>query len=225
MKSILKKTMVIGISILFFVTTTIPALSAVQEHSNEKDQEISISELPSIKQNSRVNQTISKNTGLVPEDLSRFISRLSTEGQDLDTIRDLIEWLLNKSEYPFLSFLISQIFQMNRLQDRYVIISFGWNYNLNPFKQSELELIRPLTIWQYTTDSTMFTIPSTTILISGDPFNIETVFGNQLGMMFRFRGIFGRNPEQRPQQSLTYMIGTVQNAWVVELPSFEFFSN
>ena len=124
MKSILKKTMVIGISILFFVTTTMSALSAVQEHSNENDQEISISELPSIKQNSRVNQTISKNTGLVPEDLSRFISRLSTEGQDLDTIRDLIEWLLNKSEYPFLSFLISQIFQMNRLQDQYIIEDF-----------------------------------------------------------------------------------------------------
>lgn len=215
--------MVIGICMLFFVTTIPSTLSALQQHSNENQQETSLTEPTSIQKDSSIHQPFSENSALTSEEVSRFISRLSTEKQDVDTISDLIEWLLNKSEYPFLSFLISQILSMDRLQDRDIIISFGWHYTLNPFKESEIDFVRPLTIWRHTTDSTLFTIPSTTILISKDPFNIETVFGNQLGVMFRFRGIYGINPEQRPQQSLTYMIGTVQNAWVVELPTFTLF--
>lgn len=221
MKTIMKKTLVMGIGILFLAVTMMPAFSAFQQNTSEKTQESEYIKKP-VSQTDQLNQIIYRNTDTMQNELFRFTSLISTAKQDMDTIRDLINWLLNKSGYPLLSFLLSQLLDMERLQDRDIIISAGWNYDINPLKRKEMDFIRPLTIWRYTDASEMFQMPSTTILISSDPLKIETVFGTQLGYMFRFRGIYGHNPQKLPEKSLTYMIGTVQNAGLIELPTVNF---
>jgi hypothetical protein len=221
MKTIMKKTLVIGIGILFLAVTMMPAFSAIQQNTSKKNQESEYIQKPE-SQTDQLNQIIYRDTDTMQNELFRFTSMISTAGQDMDTIRDLINWLLNKSDYPLLSFLLSQLMNMERLQDRDIIVSAGWNYDINPLKRKEMDFLRPLTLWQYTDTSDMFQMPSTTILISSDPLKIETVFGTQLGYMFRFRGIYGHNPQKLPEKSFTYMIGTVQNAGVLELPNLAF---
>ena len=105
------------------------------------------------------------------------------------------------------------------------MISAGWNYDVNPLKKTEVKVVKPLSLWKYADTSEKMNIPSITVLISGDPMKVETLVGNQFGFMYRFRGIYGHIPQQFPKQSLTYMIGTAQNAAAIELPTIDLFAS
>ena len=212
-----KKTVVIGILALLFGMTLAPNMTATtdQEVANAQNTDDNI-----IKSTEENNQEESFRTNL-----QSLISEINLRKDRFDGLKDLINWILNKSDYPLLASLFSRLMNTERLQGRDIIISAGWNYNMNPLKKTEFKVIKPIAVWKLRENSEMMKMPSTTILISSDPVKIETVMGNQLGFMFRFRGVYGYFPQQFPKQSFAYMIGTAKNAAAFELPSMNLFAS
>ncbi|MBS3749808.1 MAG: hypothetical protein KGY67_08955, partial [Candidatus Thermoplasmatota archaeon] len=161
--------------------------------------------------------------------IQSLLLNLNTQQNDNDGLREILEklldWLINKSDNTLISVLLSKLLNLDRLKNKEIVISVGWNYDINPLKKTEVKIVKPLSIWKYADTSEKMSMPSVTVLISSDPMKVETVVGNQLGFMYRFRGIYGHIPQQFPEQSFTYMIGTAQNAAALELPTMDLFAS
>lgn len=216
MNNLWKKTIAIGILTLLFGMTLGPSISSTS--TTVENEKTTVAETNVFK-NQKQDETILENYGLFQNNLQSFIFDIKDQETNLKDIKDLFEWLRNKSDYPILTFLLSRIMNVEKLQNRDIILSVGWNYDFNPLKKSEVEMIKPFSLWMYKDNSEKLNIPSMTVLISADPLSIETVEGNQVGFMFRFRGIYGHMPQQFPEKSMTYMIGTAQNAAALEIPT------
>ena len=105
--------------------------------------------------------------------------------------------------------------------DRQLIISAGWGLTLNPFKKTQTDFVKPITFWHYADQSDTMLIPSITASLTLNPFQVKSMMGSQLGVMIRFRGVYVNIPQQLPQQSFTFFIGSAKHILNVELPTFE----
>jgi hypothetical protein len=227
MKKIWKKTIVLGIFTLFLGMMLAPNLLAAEEHII-KQEEKTWSDPITNRQQPNVETMISEPETFQTE-IQSFLSSIESNQNDYNGLKEILEkllnWLINKSDNPLVSILLSKLLNLEKLQDREIVISVGWNYDLNPLKKTDIQMIKPLSIWKYADTSEKMNIPSVTILISGEPLAVETVMGNQLGFMYRFRGIYGHIPQQFPDQSFSYTIGTAQNAAALELPTMNLFAS
>ena len=226
MNKLWKKTIVLGIFALFLGMTLAPSLSASYQQETKNKEQTSYASILDY-QDFKVDEN--RDTDSFQNKLQSFLLDLNNQQADKDGIgeilKKLLNWLVNKSDNPLISILLSRLLNLERLQNREIVISAGWNYDFNPLKKTEFEMIKPLSLWKYADTSEKMNIPSITVLISGDPMTVETVVGNQFGFMYRFRGIYGNIPQQFPEQSFTYMIGTAQNAAALELPTMDLFAS
>jgi hypothetical protein len=115
--------------------------------------------------------------------------------------------------------LISYILQGELLKNKDIVISQGFNYNINPFKTISTDFMKPIVFWRYMESSEMFMTPCSTTIINFDPLEFKTLIGAQMGLLLRFRGIYIHIPKQMPEQSFTFFIGFARYAGGFELPS------
>lgn len=222
MNALWKKTIVLGTIALFLGMTLAPGISAIPPEENEKTNKLRQMDTL-IKEEKQTIEPIQTESNNIFSNLKTLISDLKTEQPDFDNIRELINWLINRTDAPVITYLLSELMDSQRLEGREIILSFGWNYDINPFKKNQFKILKPLTLWRYSEQSDMMNIPSTTIIISRNPVAIENVMGNQIGLMYRFRGVFGHVPDQLPQKSITYMVGSAKAVTAIELPTMNLF--
>lgn len=220
MKNIWKKGMILAIIALFISVSTAPAFSAVPK-SNEKNDTIAI-ELGSVKNDG--SQTIEK-LQLSEDEVASLQIKLSTlidlirSRTDKDSLFDLLQLFLNGNEYPILSKIINYLIDSQVLTNRQIIVSEGWCYDFNPFKKTQTDVMKPLTVWRYAEGSEKLPIPSTTTIIKFNPMETEHVGGGQIGLMVRFKGIYVHIPQKLPDQSFTFFIGFARHAGAFDLPT------
>ncbi|MFO8077485.1 MAG: hypothetical protein R6U21_02420, partial [Thermoplasmatota archaeon] len=215
-----KKGMILGIIALFISVSMAPALTAVPKNTEQKDT-IAI-ELASIASDgSQQIETLdltedeAANLQLSLTSLLELIRSI----KDKSSLIDLLQLFFNGNEYPILSKIITNLFNSQLLENRQIVVSEGWNYDLNPFKKTEKDVMKPLTIWRYAESSDKLPIPSSTSIIRFNPMETETYTGSQLGLLVRFKGIYVHIPQKLPEQSFTFFIGFARHAGAFELPT------
>lgn len=213
----MKKTVVLGIVFLFLIMMLVPSLTANQQQKMIREEKTSFSQ-------DHLEHLMHNAPQKIQNDLVSIIGALLREKNNFEDLQDIIDWLKNRADNPFISVILSRLLNLDRFKGKDLILSAGWNYDLNPFKKVNIKIMKPLTLWMYTDASNEAKFSSMSIVISMDPFNIEQVFGNQFGYMVRFRGFYGHMPQQYPKKSFTYMIGMAQNVLAVELPDFDLFA-
>lgn len=221
MNTIWKKIIVLGILTLFLTMSLAPSISA-----ERKEKEKTNNQLNSVKEVYREEKqviTASHTTLDEVTDLQILLADLTAEQRSFDNIKELINWFVNQSDSTLISYLISQLMDTQRLTEREIILSFGWNIDINPLKKDQFKIMKPLLLWKFMDGSDLMNIPSTTVLISKDPVTVERIVGNQIGFMYRFRGIYGHVTNQLPEKSFTYMIGSAKGVTAIELPNMNLF--
>ena len=101
------------------------------------------------------------------------------------------------------------------------ILSQGWGYNLNFFRDSTYKIIsnKKLVFWRYGERSVENDIISGTILIKFKTFNVEAARGSQIGIALKFRGIYIYEAKPITEQSYTFFMGFTENAKSFEIPT------
>ena len=154
--------------------------------------------------------------------LSNLIGKMrSSRNNEEDIVKAILESSDLQSKYPvlynILKFLVD--FLLNPSYNSLIfpfkntfIISQGWCYSLNLFRDSTYKVTsRPFTIWRYT-DQSRSGLPSATLILrsSGGFRNLEPtelLKGRQLGIMIQFTGIYIYVAHSITQQSYTFFIG------------------
>jgi hypothetical protein len=224
MVSIQKKGLILAVAALFLSLSMAPAITADQK-ANQPKYAV---ELTSIAENG---QFVKETIVLTEEEVQVLQSRLSwlldllKNQVNLDGVLELLLQFLNAENYPILSRIVAQVFDSEMLTKGKLIFSEGWSMSLNPFKKGGVSFMKPIEFWMYQEKSEMLQIPSMTTIIDLNPFETTTVMGNQLGFMFRFKGIYVEIPQQMPQQSFTFFLGLSRFAAAVEMVSISDFTN
>jgi len=125
----------------------------------------------------------------------------------LDEIPDapgpLIE-IINK-----IKFIINNILAKIKLYfNRGFVVSFGHNYKLNPFKKSEIKLMKNFAMWRYS-NKAMLKDRTVIFKMIKDPLStkIKTLKGMQFGFMVNFIGLHIHIARKFPAHSTTFFIG------------------
>ena len=123
---------------------------------------------------------------------------------------DILEYVLKK--HPSLV-EETKIKSLRPLKSTFVI-SQGWGYNLNFFRDSSYKIMmKPLTLWRYYDSSKAGTTSLTYISRPENTRASETTIllkGHQMGLMLRFTGIYIYEANTFPKQSYTFFIGFAQ---------------
>jgi len=116
--------------------------------------------------------------------------------------------IINKIIYK-IKFLINNILAKIKLYfNRGFVVSFGHNYKLNPFKKSEIKLMKNFAMWRY---SNKATLKDRTVIFKmiTDPLGtkIKTLKGIQFGFMVNFIGLHIYIARKFPAHSTTFFLG------------------
>ena len=134
-----------------------------------------------------------------------------------DNIKNIINNMI-KGNHPLLS-SISKIFLRSRLShSRALVISQGFSYNFNPFRQNRFKIKKPFTFWFYSTGKL---IKSKTLIFRPLALQFQTLNGRQLGIMVKFTGVYINIIRPYPEQSYTFFAGTAHRIMGLELFNFE----
>lgn len=215
--SMLKKGMIIAVAALFVSLSVAPAITAKET----KNPTYAV-ELTTIAENGQlIKETMVLSDMEIQElklQLNWLIDLLKNQ-VDMEGVLNLLLQFLNMDEYPILSKIIQRILGSDLLLKGNLVFSEGWSLTLNPFNDGGVSFMKPLTFWKYQDSSDMFQIPSMTTIIDLNPFELKTIEGNQLGFMFRFKGIYLEITQPLPQQSFTFFLGVSRFAGAIELPT------
>ena len=128
--------------------------------------------------------------------LSDMFPLEKTSGTTFDDIINIIKEILNRNP---------------TLKRSTLIISQGWSYNINFFKNTKLQIKKDLLhFWQYTQASKRGKESKTLVIKSNGPISSKTVelySGTQIGFMFRPLGIYCFQKNTFPILSYTLFIG------------------
>jgi hypothetical protein len=219
MKFICKKAMILAVITLLLSISTMPLVSV--ESISTEQQKISV-DCVSVNEDGSISKETLKLTqveiNILRENLNTIMDELKTKTNEIEVLNFLTD-LLNNDQYPLLSRIINYLIENKGLGNRNLVISQGWGLNLNPFKKSQTDFIKPLTFWHYAETSDLITMPSATVILNLNPFEFKTNIGSQLGLMFRFRGIFIHIPQQMPTQSYTLFLGSAGFIFNMEIPT------
>lgn len=217
--SIGKKGMILAVAALFLSLSIAPAVTAKEEINTPQTYAV---ELTSIAENGLlVKETFQLTDGelqVLQFRLSLLLNLLKNQ-VNINTILNLLIQFLDLGGYPVLTRIITRMFDSEFLLNGKLVFSYGWGLDLNPFKDSETSFTRPFTFWSYQEKSDLLNLPSMTAIVDLNPFELKTVTGNQLGLMFRFQGIYLHISQPLPQQSFTFILGRSRRAASLELPS------
>lgn len=215
--SVLKKGMIIAVAALFVTLAGIPAITA--EESKTPTYAV---KLTSIGENGRL---IKDTMVLNEEELEilklrlNWIFDLLRNQVDMQGVLNLLQRFMNMDDYPILSKIVNNILDSKLLMKGNLVFSEGWSMTLNPFNDGDISFMKPITFWKYQESSDMFGIPSMTTIVDLNPFELKTIQGNQIGFMFRFKGIYLEITQPLPQQSFTFFLGMSRHAGAIELPT------
>ena len=118
-------------------------------------------------------------------------------------------------DHPIKYRISKTILKSKLSHSRVFIISFGRNYDFNPFKQNDLKIRKPFTMWHYSANTM---VKSRTLIIR--PLALmssEMLAGRQFGIMTKFTGFYLHVSRTFPEQSYTFFIGTARHANGMEL--------
>jgi len=218
MKNGMKKTMILGVIALFVSVSISPMIAAMKTSSEEKF----VVEYAMINTDGSISEETmllnSEELSLLQGKLSTFLDLLKST-TDKTTLLNLLLNYLAGDNYPLLSSIIKYFLSSELIGSRQFVISEGWGYNLNPFKKMSTDIMKPVSFWRYGESSDILPIPSSTVVLKLSPFEVKTYTGSQLGLMFRFRGIYVNIPQQMPNQSFTFFLGSAKNVFGTEVPT------
>ena len=146
--------------------------------------------------------------------LSELMEKLKS-ADHLDDIEEIIDSTfyrtgLFSTEHPILNWILNALSLYKLPRSRAYVISQGWGFKINPFKNHNLNLYRPLTVWQYS-DRSGYAIPGKTLILKPSPFNIEVLHGRQIGMMTQFFGLYIFVSQPFPQKCWTFFMGSARH--------------
>lgn len=148
------------------------------------------------------------------ENIQIKLSNLFDELKQQNSYDDVINVLnsySNTNEYPILSRILSNLFNMNFIGKRKLVISQGIGLKLNPLKDNKISMVKPFTSWLYSDSDNILPMPSATGFVSFNPFKIKTLVGSQFGFMLRFRGIYINIEQASTMKGYTFFIGTARH--------------
>ena len=210
--SIFRKSLVILIIALFSIINIIPAIANESTIENKNDNIILEYATIDHKGSTCLNQiSLSENELVnIQNKLSILFEELQIQNNNEEII-NVLKSYLNKNDYPILSGILSNLFNMDFIGKRKLVISQGMGLNLNPLKDSKIAMVKPVTTWLYSDSNNLLPIPSATGVLSINPFKIKTYMGPQFGVMLRFRGIYLNIGQTSTMQSYTFFIGTARH--------------
>lgn len=106
-------------------------------------------------------------------------------------------------------------------RSRVLVASYGWGYELNLFKDSAVNVYKPLNFWHYSPQSDIG-IPSKTFALRSMPFDTKILSGRQVGVMTGFLGIYIYIAQSVPQKSFTFFMGSARIVLGMDFPSFPY---
>ncbi|PNX48776.1 MAG: hypothetical protein BV457_03055 [Thermoplasmata archaeon M9B1D] len=120
------------------------------------------------------------------------------------TLMDIINKIIFK-----IKFMIHNILAKFKLYfNRGFIVSFGHNYKLNPFKKSDIKLMKNFAMWRYS-DKALLKDRTVIFKMIKDPLGsqIKTLKGMQFGFMVNFIGLHIHIARKFPAHSTTFFLG------------------
>ena len=143
--------------------------------------------------------------------LSEFMEKIQSATDRNDIVNIIDTFFGNK--YPVLSSILKPLNIYKMFRNRAFVISQGWSYKLNPFKDNSVEARKPFNCWYYSDQSKFEMLSRTFILRHGRllDMDIECLRGMQIGMMTRFRGIYIYVARSPPEKSYTFFMGTAHH--------------
>jgi hypothetical protein len=212
-KLLIRKILVIGIIALFTATYVIPAIA--NENVEEKViKETVLLEYTSIdKQGSIIKDKITlseQEFTYLKTKINELFNNIKLKTDTNDVI-DVITSFLDRDENSFLNQILTYLLNSEILNNRKLVFSQGWGRNLNPLKETKTGIVKPITFWRYTDSSSQLAIPSTTGIISMNPFEIKTLTASQFGIMLNFRGLYVNIIQSISKTSYTFFIGTARH--------------
>jgi len=209
--NLFRKSLVITIIALFSIINIMPVLANETIFENKNDDitlEFATIDIQGSSYLEKV--TLSENElSNIQNKLSNLFEELQLQKNAEDTL-DVLKSYLNVNDYPILSRIFSNLFNFDFIGKRKLVISQGMGLNLNPFKDSKTAIVKPFTTWIYSDSNNILPIPSSTGVLSINPFKIKTYIGPQFGFMLRFRGIYINIDQSSSMQSYTFFIGTAR---------------
>ena len=143
--------------------------------------------------------------------LSEFMEKIQSATDRNDIVNIIDTFFGNK--HPVLSSILKPLNIYKMFRNRAFVISQGWSYKLNPFKDNSVEARKPFNCWYYSDQSKFEMLSRTFILRHGRllDMDIECLRGMQIGMMTRFRGIYIYVARPPPEKSYTFFMGTAHH--------------
>ncbi len=112
-------------------------------------------------------------------------------------------------KYPKLRQLVLKMIQLRPLKRMALIMSHGTSYKLNPLKKTEFKIREKLTMWRY---NSMGTLPCKTYILRPLKTEFDMLSGAQIGLMYKFTGIYVYIARKVPNLSYTMFMGTARFA-------------
>lgn len=217
MKNIINKSLVLIVISLFLTVCFSPAFAQENYEINDKNIDFEYSVIGSDGlasfQKTSITETEFKN---LRNEITTMINKLKSQTND-EEIVNILKSYLDVNKYPILSRIISRLFDLNFIGRHKLVISQGIGPDFSPLKDSKTALIKPFTSWMYIDSNNLLPIPSSTGVLSLNPFKIKTFVGPQFGFMLRFRGIYINIGQPTSMQSYTFFIGTARYVGGFEL--------
>jgi hypothetical protein len=213
-EGLFRKGLVIGVIALFATIYVLPAIA------NEQIEEKACEETVTVEYTSMDldGSTVGEKFSISEQEFTDLKTKLSSlfdtlkSKTDRKDVIDVLTSFLDRNDNPLLSKILASLLNSEILDNRKLVVSYGWGYDLNPFKDSKTKVAKPFTLWHYTDASNQMLIPSGTGIVSLDPFEIKTFTGAQMGFMLRFRGLYIHVAQPLSQTSYTFFIGTAKYA-------------
>ena len=135
--------------------------------------------------------------------LSDMFPLEKTSGTTFDDIINIIKEILNRNP---------------TLMRKTLVISQGWSYNINFFKNTKLQIKNDLFhFWQYIQASKRGKESKTLVIRSNEPISSKTIelySGTQVGFMFRPLGVYYFQKNTFPVLSSTLFIGFASHVFI-----------
>jgi hypothetical protein len=152
------------------------------------------------------------------------------ETRSYSECRDILKnFILRPGTHPFLRLILRLFFyrmlfqkdldMLGPLNKKSFVASWGYTGGFLPLKQNQMKLFKPITFWYYSGAPTMLP-DSVTIIIDPLPFDVETIYGSQFGMMRRFIGLYMYRQNPITEGGYTFFLGHVANIKGFGLPLF-----
>ena len=147
------------------------------------------------------------------EDLALAMSKATSYSELIDIIDSFMDkW----GRHPFLELLLEFIKGIMNVGNKLNIIrplrkdafvmSWGFAKKINPFKDNEFQLYRPITAWFYSGKSNLI-LNSRTVIITFFPFTVKMLTGRQFGLMRNFAGVYLHRETTLTDKSFTLFMG------------------